>query len=193
MNIQSDRFPASARQTHDVSHAAIHVNMDACINCNLCVRACREVQVNDVIGMSFRGGESEVTFDLNDPMGASTCVGCGECVQVCPTGALIEKSLVDEAGVQNIVPDKTVNSLCPYCGVGCQIEINVKDNKIVSVDGRDGPANNFRLCVKGRFGFDYVSNDGRLTTPLIRKDGVAKDAHVQITPETIGDYFRPAT
>ncbi len=193
MGIDTGRFPADARETHDVSHAAIHVNMDACINCNLCVRACREVQVNDVIGMSFRGANAEVTFDFNDPMGESTCVGCGECVQVCPTGALIEKSLVDDQGVQQIVPDRSVKSVCPYCGVGCQIDIRVKDNKIVAVDGLGGPANDFRLCVKGRFGFDYITNEGRLTQPLIRKDGVKKDPKIHITKDTINEYFRPAT
>ena len=159
----------------DSSHTAMHVNLDACINCNLCVRACREVQVNDVIGMSYRGHESKITFDFDDNMGDSTCVACGECVQSCPTGALIEKSLVNEEGVRDNYPDKTVNSLCPYCGVGCQTEVHVKDNKIIHVDGKNGPANNQRLCVKGRFGFDYINSDKRLLKPLIRKKDAPKD------------------
>ena len=78
----------------DNSHVAMNVNLDACIHCNLCVRACREVQVNDVIGMGFRGRDAEIVFDLNDPMGDSTCVACGECVQACPTGALMPATVV---------------------------------------------------------------------------------------------------
>ncbi len=154
----------------DVSHPAMAVNLDACIQCNRCVRACREEQVNDVIGYAMRGSHSEIVFDLNDPMGDSTCVACGECVQACPTGALMPKTQV---GSQ--VVDKKVDSVCPFCGVGCLVTYNVKDNKIISVDGRDGPANHNRLCVKGRFGFDYAHSPQRLTVPLIRKAGVAKD------------------
>lgn len=154
----------------DLSHPAMAVNLDACIQCNRCVRACREEQVNDVIGYAMRGAHSEIVFDLSDPMGLSTCVACGECVQACPTGALMPKTQI---GSQ--VVDRKVDSVCPFCGVGCQITYNVKDEKIVSVDGRDGPANHSRLCVKGRFGFDYVHNPQRLTKPLIRKAGVKKD------------------
>ena len=154
----------------DVSHPAMAVNLDACIQCNRCVRACREEQVNDVIGYAMRGSHSEIVFDLNDPMGDSTCVACGECVQACPTGALMPKTQI---GTQ--VVDKKVDSVCPFCGVGCQVTYNVKDNVIVSVDGRDGPANHNRLCVKGRFGFDYANSPQRLTMPLIRKAGVSKD------------------
>ena len=154
----------------DVSHPAMAVNLDACIQCNRCVRACREEQVNDVIGYAMRGSHSEIVFDLNDAMGDSTCVACGECVQACPTGALMPKTQI---GSQ--VVDKKVDSVCPFCGVGCLLTYNVKDNVIVSVDGRDGPANHSRLCVKGRFGFDYAASPQRLTKPLIRKAGVAKD------------------
>jgi formate dehydrogenase major subunit len=131
----------------DVSHPAMAVNLDACIQCNRCVRACREEQVNDVIGYAHRGAHSQIVFDLQDPMGSSTCVACGECVQACPTGALMPKTQV---GSQ--VVDKKVDSVCPFCGVGCLLTYNIKDNRIVSVEGRDGPANHNRLCVKGRFG-----------------------------------------
>ena len=154
----------------DVSHPAMAVNLDACIQCNRCVRACREEQVNDVIGYAKRGSHSEIVFDLGDAMGDSTCVACGECVQACPTGALMPKSQI---GSQ--VVDKKVDSVCPFCGVGCLLTYNVKDNKIVSVDGRDGPANHDRLCVKGRFGFDYAHSPQRLTVPLVRRAGVPKD------------------
>ncbi|MFM9901939.1 MAG: formate dehydrogenase subunit alpha [Polaromonas sp.] len=178
--------------TADISHPAMAVNLDACIQCNRCVRACREEQVNDVIGYAMRGAHSAIVFDLNDPMGDSTCVACGECVQACPTGALMPKTQI---GTQ--VVDKKVDSVCPFCGVGCQLTYNVKDNVIVSVDGRDGPANHSRLCVKGRFGFDYANSPQRLTMPLIRKAGVSKDPALldQLNRNTAdwSDVFREAT
>ena len=176
----------------DVSHPAMAVNLDACIQCNRCVRACREEQVNDVIGYAHRGAQSQIVFDLQDSMGTSTCVACGECVQACPTGALMPKS---QMGSQ--VVDKKVDSVCPFCGVGCLLTYKVKDNKIVSVEGRDGPANHSRLCVKGRFGFDYIQHPQRLTTPLIRKLGVPKDPTlIQQLNRNAADWsavFREAT
>ena len=193
LGIESSRFPARIKIASDVSHPAMSVNLDACIHCNLCVRACREVQVNDVIGMSGRGTNAQITFDLKDPMGASTCVACGECVQACPTGALMPSTMVDGNQVYTGSADKVVKSLCPYCGVGCQTNIHVKDNKIVKVDGRDGPANEQRLCVKGRFGMDYASHTGRLTVPLIRKDAVGKAWDMEIDPANPYTHFREAT
>jgi formate dehydrogenase major subunit len=118
MGIAESRFPARAKTAGDSSHVAMTVNLDACIHCNLCVRACREVQVNDVIGMAHRGAGSKIVFDFDDPMGDSTCVACGECVQACPTGALMEARLLDEAGTRREFADRQVNTLCPYCGVG---------------------------------------------------------------------------
>ena len=160
---------------------------------NLCVRACREVQVNDVIGMAYRGYGAKIVFDFDDPMGESTCVACGECVQACPTGALMESSLLDENQSRVNYPDEQVESVCPYCGVGCQITYNLKDGKLLFVDGKEGPANRNRLCVKGRFGFDYVHHEHRLTVPLIRKEGVPKDAHEDVDPANPFTHFREAT
>jgi formate dehydrogenase major subunit len=187
------RLPRGERPAADSTHSAISVNLDACINCGLCVRACREVQMNDVIGMAYRGHGAKVVFDFDEGMGRSTCVACGECVQVCPTGALMESTLLDKAGKRVNFEARSVDTLCPYCGVGCQTKVHVKDEKILYVDGRDGPANENRLCVKGRFGFDYIHHPDRLTKPLIRRDGVAKDANLQIRPEEVGKYFREAT
>ncbi|HEY0836542.1 MAG TPA: formate dehydrogenase subunit alpha [Azospirillum sp.] len=185
-------FPRQPEQPPpDRSHPAMSVRLDACIQCTLCVRACREVQANDVIGMAGRGVAESIVFDMADPMGGSTCVACGECVQACPTGALMPASLVDAAGVRTVFPDKAVDSVCPYCGVGCQITYRVKDDRIVAVDGRDGPANQNRLCVKGRFGFDYVHHARRLTQPLIRKDGAPKT--IDVDPANPWTHFRPAT
>ncbi len=172
----------------DLSHPAMAVNLDACIQCTRCVRACREEQVNDVIGYAYRGGHSAIVFDLQDGMGESTCVACGECVQACPTGALMPKSHI---GAQAV--DRQVDSVCPFCGVGCLITYNVKDEKIVSVDGRDGPANHKRLCVKGRFGFDYAHHPQRLTRPLIRKPGTPKDPDATADPANWHALFREAS
>ena len=192
-NVRESRFPRRSTPVPDRSHPAMAVNLDACIQCNLCVRACREVQVNDVIGMAGRGHNEKIVFDFDDPMGHSTCVACGECVQACPTGALMPSTLVDEANVRTQFPDREVHSVCPYCGVGCQLTYHIKDDELLYVTGRDGPANENRLCVKGRFGFDYVTHPHRLTQPLIRKDGVAKAADDLVDPANPWTHFRPAT
>ena len=192
VGVEQSRFPAKQSPACDVSHPAMAVNLDACINCTLCVRACRDVQVNDVIGMANRGKNAKIIFDFDDPMGESTCVACGECVQACPTGALMPKTMVDEQQNYKGAADKIVNSLCPYCGVGCQTEIHVKDNKILKVDGRAGPANRNRLCVKGRFGLDYTHHPHRLSKPLIRKTGVPKKWDDQIDPLNPYTHFREA-
>ncbi len=169
LGLSSSRFKSRKQPNQDLSNPAIAVNLDACIQCTRCVRACREEQVNDVIGYAYRGSKSAIVFDLDDPMGLSTCVSCGECAQACPTGALMPAK-----GSGNTVADRVVESACPYCGVGCLLNYHVKDDRIQFVEGRDGPSNQSRLCVKGRYGFDYVHNPERLTTPLIRREGVAK-------------------
>ena len=195
----SDRFESKYDEhfepAFDITNPAIAVNLDACISCGACVRACREVQVNDVIGMGDRGGHAQPVFDLADPMGLSTCVTCGECVQACPTGALYEKSLMDRTNRRREVQDfdKTVNSVCPFCGVGCQTTVQVKDNRIVQIDGRDGQANENRLCVKGRFGFDYAMSPERLTVPMVRRDDAPKDGDAELSGVDPLTIFREAT
>lgn len=194
IGVTESRYAACGKPAQDISHPAIAVNLDACIACNLCERACREVQVNDVIGMADRGSHTVPVFDLMDPMGLSSCVACGECVSACPTGALMEKSLLDDAAkVRTVYTDESIDSVCPFCGVGCLTSVKVKDGKIVQVEGRDGPANENRLCVKGRFGFDYVSNPERLTKPLIRRDDAPKNAKADLKWEDRFDVFREAT
>jgi formate dehydrogenase major subunit len=188
LGVAESRFQPRDQPKCDVSHPAMDVNLDACIQCTRCVRACREEQVNDVIGYAFRGLDSKIVFDFDDPMGSSTCVACGECVQACPTGALAPAKQAYQ-----VVADKTVDSVCPYCGVGCQLTYHVKDNKIIRVEGRDGPSNHERLCVKGRFGFDYAHHPQRLTKPLIRKPGAAKTAEFEVDPARWSDVFREAT
>jgi formate dehydrogenase major subunit len=132
-------------------------------------------------------------FDFDDPMGMSTCVACGECVQACPTGALMAANLLDEAGTRREYADRSVDTLCPYCGVGCQTTVHVKEDRILYVDGRNGPANEQRLCVKGRFGFDYITHPHRLTKPMIRRDDVPKDGSIRIDPADPWTHFREAS
>ncbi|MGH8247912.1 MAG: formate dehydrogenase subunit alpha [Gammaproteobacteria bacterium] len=187
LGIGTPRFPGRIQPAGDHTNPAITVNLDACIQCTRCVRACREEQVNDVIGYAFRGEHSKIVFDVDDPMGDSTCVSCGECVQACPTGALMP------AGRQSReTPDQRVHSVCPYCGVGCLLTFNLRAGRILSVDGRDGPSNHRRLCVKGRYGFDYVHHPDRLTKPLIRRTGTSKSAEL-IPVSDVSRYFREAT
>ncbi len=188
LGIGIPRFAPRVQPPADFSHPAMTVNLDACIQCTRCVRACREVQVNDVIGYAFRGAASAIVFDQGDTMGASSCVACGECVQACPTGALAPAN-----NAYLVKADKKVSSVCPYCGVGCQLTYHVKDNHIVRVEGRKGPANEERLCVKGRFGFDYVHHAQRLTKPLIRKAGMMKSADFTMNPGNPLSVFREAT
>ncbi len=194
--VSASRYPpmdASKIPLLDDSHLAMSVNLDACIHCNLCVRACREVQVNDVIGMAGRGHDAKIVFDFDDPMGVSTCVACGECVQACPTGALMPANLLDDNQFGNSRAfDREVESVCPYCGVGCLLSFKIKDDKIAWVEGIDGPANEQRLCVKGRFGFDYISHPHRLTKPLIRRDD-APEKGLNVDPSDPFTHFREAT
>jgi formate dehydrogenase major subunit len=188
LGVGNPRFESRKQPRADLSHPAIAVNLDACIQCTRCVRACREVQVNDVIGYAYRGERSLPVFDFDDPMGESTCVACGECVQACPTGALMPAR---NAGLQEI--DAKVDSVCPFCGVGCLLTYHVGKNVIQFVTGKDGPANRNRLCVKGRYGFDYVQHPQRLTKPLIRREGVAKSADFVVDPGNWSAVFREAS
>ncbi|MDP2867862.1 MAG: formate dehydrogenase subunit alpha [Methyloversatilis sp.] len=188
LGVTGSRFEGRDQPGCDLSHPAMSVYLDGCIQCNRCVRACREEQGNDVIGYAFRGSASKIVFDQDDPMGASTCVACGECVQACPTGALMPAG-----GVGMVKMDKTVDSVCPYCGVGCQLTYHVKDDRVLMVSGRDGPANEERLCVKGRFGFDYARHPQRLTKPLIRRADAPKHKNFVVDPGNPLSAFREAS
>jgi formate dehydrogenase major subunit len=188
LEVGNPRFKPRHQPAADLSHPAIAVNLDACIQCTRCLRACREEQVNDVIGLARRGHHAEIVFDIGDPMGESSCVACGECVAACPTGALSNAT-----GAHLLEADRKVDSVCPYCGVGCLLTYHVKDDKILRVEGRDGPANFSRLCVKGRYGFDYVNHPQRLLKPLIRKPGVPKGLNEHFDPSDPSKMFREAS
>jgi formate dehydrogenase major subunit len=182
MGMRESRFPGREMPQPDLSHPAMAVNLDACIHCNLCVRACREVQVNDVIGMAYRNIGAKVVFDMDDPMGQSTCVACGECFQACPTGALMPSSIMDERQVGHPEADREVDSVCPYCGVGCQITYNIKDDKVLFVDGRDGPAN----VVRSRLSRIY---DEHCSSGSTRNDHGIRDSKYRRTIDQ--DDIRP--
>ena len=160
---------AEPPDTIDRSHPAFVFEKNACIQCDRCVRACQDVQVNGVIGVSGRGASSAIIFGLDQTIVDSPCVGCGECVAACPTDALrIE---------ERTAPTESIASICPYCGVGCALTYQVSETgEILSVDGRDGPANAGRLCVKGRFGYDYAHHPERLTQPYLRRADAPKSA-----------------
>ncbi|MFT3775216.1 MAG: molybdopterin-dependent oxidoreductase [Minicystis sp.] len=162
-------LPRGKERPKDLSSKVIAVDHQACILCDRCVRGCDEIQNNDVIGRSGKGYSTKIAFDLDAPMGASTCVSCGECMAVCPTGALVNKPI--SAPIRPRRSLQQVDSVCPYCGVGCSLTYNVDPalNRIAYVDGRESPVNHERLCVKGRYGFDYAQHPQRLTKPLIRR------------------------
>ncbi len=188
---RAGHFGARAPAATDASHPAMRVSLDACIQCTRCIRACRDIQGNDVLGLAFRGGHAQIVFDQGDAMGQSTCVACGECVQACPTGAIAPAN-----GAYARVADQTVDSVCPYCGVGCQMTYHVKDGRIDHVQGAPGPANESRLCVKGRFGFDYAHSPERLTRPLIRRADAPKDPQGiarRRSPDEVRALFREAS
>jgi len=145
-----------------------------CILCGRCVQACNEVQVNNAINFGYRGSSTKIVAADDKPLKDSECVFCGECIQVCPVGALVEKDV--RYSVRQWETTK-VKTTCSYCGVGCQLYLHVKDNKVVKVTGvEETPPNYGSLCVKGRFGYDFISAPERLTTPLIKKNGEFKEA-----------------
>lgn len=164
-------LPCGSGRGLDTSNPVIAVDHDACILCDRCVRACDDIQGNDVIGRSGKGYSTTISFDLDDPMGASSCVTCGECVQACPTGALTNKA-INDVPIRPREELDAVDTVCPYCGVGCALTYYVDRERgaIAFAEGRDQPGSKSRLCVKGRYGWDYAASPQRLTVPLIRVD-----------------------
>jgi formate dehydrogenase major subunit len=166
---EEEGLPLGSGRGEDFSNPVIAVNHDACILCDRCIRACDDIQGNDVIGRSGKGYATRIAFDLNDPMGESSCVTCGECVAACPTGAIVNRP-INNVPIRPREELEQVDSVCPYCGVGCALTYHVdrERNAIAFTEGRDQPGSKERLCVKGRYGWDYASSPQRLTKPLIR-------------------------
>lgn len=159
-----------------------------CILCGRCVQACNEVQVNNAISFGYRGAATKIIAAGDRPLKDSDCVFCGECVQVCPVGALVEKDVRYQ-----VRPWETqkVRTTCSYCGVGCQLFLHTRDNRVVTVTGvEDEPPNNGSLCVKGRFGFDFIGSDQRLTEPLIKENGEFRKASWEEAIGLVADRFK---
>ena len=159
-----------------------------CIQCGACVKACNEVQVNLAISHGYRGSEAKIVTSGDRPLIESDCVFCGECVQACPVGALIEKKSMHAWRPWD---EKILRSTCPYCGVGCQQWLHVRDGRIVKVTGVEGAEpNQGRLCVKGRFGYDFIYSDERLKRPLIRENDRLREASWDEALDVVADTFR---
>ena len=144
-----------------------------CIMCGRCVRACQERQVNLAISIGYRGDHNKITTKADNPYSNSDCVFCGECVQACPVGALLDKHAIGQGRPWECTQVRTT---CPYCGVGCQLDVHVKDQHIVKITGGDAVPNLGKLCVKGRFGWRFVDHPDRLQTPLIKENGAFREA-----------------
>jgi predicted molibdopterin-dependent oxidoreductase YjgC len=174
-NVTGGRFsPTPPRYPIEDVNPFIVRDFARCILCGRCVQACNEIQVNQAIHFGFRGAKSKIIAACNRPYRESDCVFCGECVQACPTGALVEKDVR-----HNVRPWETrkVRTTCSYCGVGCQQELHVKDNRVVQVTGVEStPPNHGSLCVKGRFGFEFIGSPERLTQPLVKENGGFREA-----------------
>jgi predicted molibdopterin-dependent oxidoreductase YjgC len=163
-------------EEYDDTSEFIRVDRNKCISCGRCVAGCNQTVVNEVLNFGERGFDTKIVFDTDLPMGKSTCVQCGECVQLCPVGAIIDKRAIGKGRPWDLEKTETV---CAYCGVGCRLEVYTHKltKKIVSIKGvEDSPTNAGMLCVKGRFGFDFVQSEERLTTPLIREKGSFREA-----------------
>jgi formate dehydrogenase major subunit len=166
LGIEVPSFIMEKKYPRDNSAAFVMRDPNKCILCGRCIEGCNELVVNQVLGFAERGFNKMVVCDTDVPMGESTCVQCGECVQLCPVGALIDKKGIGKARTWET---KKVRTTCPYCGVGCQLELHVKGEQIIRVTGVDGAQpNQGHLCVKGRYGYDFIYSKDRLTTPLIR-------------------------
>jgi len=187
LGIESERFDRLRKRTRvvdlDIIHPAYTRDMNKCILCGRCWRACHEVAGIEAIDMAFRGDASTVATFGNQSVLGSACEACGECIERCPTGALFPKN--------NRRPEREVKTICPYCGVGCSIYLGVCGNEIVGARGdRESPVNKGGLCIKGRWGYDFVNHPDRLTRPLIRKEGKGKDIQVN---GNFKEIFREAT
>jgi predicted molibdopterin-dependent oxidoreductase YjgC len=153
----------------DESNPVMIRDQNKCILCGKCVRVCSEVQVTSTIDFTGRGFYSKVTTGFDLPISTDNCRMCGQCISVCPTGALINKQF---AGTRPWEIEKKVTTTCPFCGVGCNFDLNVKNGKVIGVTPNpDAPVNGTSLCVKGRYHTDLIHSEERLTAPLIKKDG----------------------
>lgn len=170
VNVYGAKLPPSLKieprfEVNSDPNPFIWVDLNKCILCTRCVRACAEIQGRFVWGVGYRGSETRIIAGEDTSMLEARCESCGACAAYCPTGALDHK-LSMEAGV----PDQLVTTTCTYCGVGCQFDLNVKDNRIIRVTSNpNAPVNGMHLCVKGRYGYDFIHHPDRLLRPRVRR------------------------
>jgi predicted molibdopterin-dependent oxidoreductase YjgC len=173
--VTGEKFDATHTQyPMETANPFIVRDFSRCIQCGRCVQACNEIQVNQAIHFGYRGAATKIITAGDRPYINSDCVFCGECLQVCPVGALVEKD-----GRYKVRPweTKKVRTTCTYCGVGCQLNLHVQDNRVVKISGIEDVAPNYgSLCVKGRFGLDFIGSPDRLTSPLIKENGQFREA-----------------
>jgi predicted molibdopterin-dependent oxidoreductase YjgC len=189
----AERFPRTDAPypMEDVNPFIVR-DFSRCIKCGRCVQACNDVQVNNAISFGYRGTSTKIIAAEDKTLKNSECVFCGECVQACPVGALVEK---DARYKVRPWETKKVRTTCSYCGVGCQLNLHVKEGKVVKVTGVEDVAPNYgSLCVKGRFGYDFINSEERLTTPLIKENGEFRkaswDEALNLTAEKLGAITR---
>jgi len=161
-----------------------------CILCGRCVQACNEIQVNNAISYGYRGADSKIVAKGDLPLKDSDCVFCGECVQACPVGALVPKEDLNLHRLKG-TPIKRVRTTCSYCGVGCQIYLHVQEGKVIKVTGVEDVGPNYgSLCVKGRFGYEFINHEERLTRPLIKENGEFREASWDEALEHVAQRFK---
>ena len=186
--VSGDQFPRTeVPYPMETVNPFIVRDFSRCIKCGRCVQACNDIQVNNAISFGYRGAKSKVIAAGDRPLKDSDCVFCGECVQACPVGALVEK----DARYQ-VRPWETtaVRTTCTYCGVGCQLNLHVSDGRVVKATGApDTPPNYGSLCVKGRFGFNFINSPERLTAPLVRENGELREASWDEALGRVADEF----
>ncbi|MCP5050949.1 MAG: molybdopterin-dependent oxidoreductase, partial [bacterium] len=172
--------------SQDLSSPVLDYDGTKCITCFRCIKGCDELQGKNVLSVASRGIGSFIVAGFNHWSG-SECDGCGECVQLCPTGAIVEKPLTEKVQLDKI--DRKVKTTCTYCGVGCQMELWVQDEKIVRTTGHESMPNLGRMCIKGRFGYEFIHSPHRLTKPLVRKNGQLMETTMEDAFDTIAGKF----
>ncbi len=181
-------YADQGKKKGDTSAPFIRLDREKCISCGRCIAGCNDVVVNEVLSFSHRGCETEIVCDSNLPMGESTCVQCGECSQLCPVGAIID---VKAVGKGRTWETKKVRTTCPYCGVGCQQTLHVKGDQIVKITGtEEGNPNKGHLCVKGRYAYDFIYSEDRLTHPLIKENGEFRKASWEEAINLVASKFK---